>query len=345
MLYRKISIALVLAFPFFAMAQSTELDFTYFKNEVEPIFLVKRPGNITCATCHAGAASSAFRLQPLKPGALFWDDEQSQQNFNAARAFVVPGADPMQSRLLKHPLAASAGGDPFHGGGKHWASQNDPEWQKLKAWAMGAKSRAPIRKTAVRILQTNSAGDNVHVIDPTTNKVVGVINDIQIPHGVTASPDGQSIYVSDEFLHSLDVVDARTLKVARRIPLSGRPNNVAVGKDGRFVYVGIMEMPGSIDVVDPKESKVFKTVKVDGAIHNVYVTPDGKYAVGGSIQTSTINVVDIATHELAWKLKLASGIRPMAFDTNPDGSTKNIYAQLSDYHGFVVVDFATRKQI
>jgi len=35
----------------------------------------------------------------------------------------------------------------------------------------------------------------------------------------------------------------------------------------------------------------------------------------------------------------------MIFDTNADGSTKNIYVQLSDFHGFAVVDFATRKEI
>ncbi len=40
-----------------------------------------------------------------------------------------------------------------------------------------------------------------------------------------------------------DVVDAKTLKVTNRIPLSGRPNNLDVSKDGRRVYVGIVERP------------------------------------------------------------------------------------------------------
>jgi len=35
----------------------------------------------------------------------------------------------------------------------------------------------------------------------------------------------------------------------------------------------------------------------------------------------------------------------MVFYTNPDGSTKWILAQLSDFHGFAVVDFATHKEI
>ena len=40
-----------------------------------------------------------------------------------------------------------------------------------------------------------------------------------------------------------------------------------------------------------------------------------------------------------------AGIRPMAFSTNPDGSTKWILVQLSDFNGFAVVDFATHKEI
>jgi len=328
-----------------AESAAAELDFNFFKNEVQPIFLVKRPGNIACATCHAGAASSNFRLQPLKSGARFWDEQQSQANFIATKQFVALAANVLNSRLLTHPLAASAGGDPFHGGGKHFTSQQDSEWRILKMWAMGAKDRPPVTKTAVRIVQTNAGGDNIHIIDPTRNRVVGVIDDIQIPHGVTAAPDGRYLYITNEALHTLDAVDARTLKVWRRIPLSGRPNNVAIGKDGKYVYVGIMEMPGSIDVIDTEIFALAMTIKVTGAIHNVYVTPDGKHVVGGSIQTRTINVIDVATHRLAWELQLDAGIRPMAFDTHANGATKNIYVQLSNFHGFAVVDFATRKEI
>lgn len=321
------------------------LDFEFFKNEVQPIFLVKRNGNVTCAKCHAGAASSGFRLQPLSEGSFFWNDEQSRQNFEAAKNFVAPGYDPLQSRLLTHPLAAKAGGDPFHGGGKHFASQANPEWQILKAWVGGAKQRVPIEEKAVRIIQTNAAGDNTHVIDPTTNSVVGIIDDIQIPHGVVAAPAGDRLYISNEALHSLDVIDSRTLKVYRRIGLSGRPNNVTVTPDGATVYVGIMEMPGTVDIINTRTLINEKTLSVNGAIHNIYITPDGNYAVAGSIHTRTINVIDTKTRELDWTLTLDAGIRPMAFDTNPDGSTKHIYAQLSNYHGFAVVDFATRKEI
>jgi YVTN family beta-propeller protein len=339
-----IPLALVVLIALSASAQNTvELDFEYFKNEVQPIFLAKRDGNVRCIQCHI--RSSGFRLQPLEDDALFWSDEQSRMNYASARAFSVPGTNPLQSRLLTHPLATSAGGDPFHGGGTHFANQDDPEWRIIADWIAGASSRRPPSDVVVRIIQTSAAGDDSYVIDPQTNQIVGIIGDIEIPHGITSAPDGSQLYLSNEALHSLDIVDCRTFRVKRRIPLSGRPNNVSISKDGRKVYVAIRALPGSVDIIDTQSMTNIKTVPTEGPIHNVYVTPDGKYAVAGSIQTSTISVIDTTTDELAWTLKMSAGIRPMAFDSHADGSTRNIYVQLSGFHGFAVVDFDQRKEI
>jgi YVTN family beta-propeller protein len=202
-----------------------------------------------------------------------------------------------------------------------------------------------VRADGARVIQTNSAGDNVHVIDPATNQVVGIIENIEVPHGVAIAPDGRRIYVTDESLSRLDVVDGRTLKVIKRIPLSGRPNNLDVSKDGSHVYVGIAQAPGAVDVINAESLTNEKSIAVKGAIHNVYVTPDGRYAVAGSIPSSTISVIDTGSNTLAWTLTLSAGIRPMVFTRNADGLTKEIIVQLSDFHGFAVVDFAARKEI
>jgi YVTN family beta-propeller protein len=197
----------------------------------------------------------------------------------------------------------------------------------------------------VRIIQTNSAGDNVHLIDPATNKVVGVIEGIEVNHGAGVAPDGSRIYVSNEADSTLDIVDAKTLKVIKHVPLSGHPNNMAVGGDGKKVYVGIIQAPGGVDVIDTVSMTRVKTVPTKGSIHNAYVTPDGKYVVAGSIQGRTINIIDAKTDEPAWTIQMDLGVRPMTFNTNPDGSTKWIFTQLTALNGFAVIDFATRKEI
>lgn len=200
-------------------------------------------------------------------------------------------------------------------------------------------------KLKVRIIQTNSAGDSVDVIDPLTNKVVGEIPGIEVNHGVAVAPDGSRIYISDEAQSTLDVADGKTLKVTKRIPLSGHPNNIALTPDGRRLYVAIIAASGGLDVIDTTSLERVKTIPIKGGIHNPYVTPDGKYAVAGSILGKTVNVVDTQTDELVWSLDMGLGVRPMAISKNPDGSTKWIFVQLTDLNGFAVVDFATHEEI
>lgn len=320
-----------------SMTAQAQLDFEFFKTQVQPIFLAKRPGHARCVACHI--TSTPMRLQPLSPGSGAWDEGQSRQNFEVVRQRVIPGS--LQSMLLTHPLATEAGGDAFHAGGKHWDSQNAPEWQTLAAWVRGAKAGT---STKLRIIQTNSAGDNAHLIDPVTNKVVGEIKDIEANHGVAASPDGSRIYFSDEALETLDIVDARTLQVTKRVALSGRPNNLSISRDGRRVYVAIVQAPGAVDVIDTASQERVKSIPAKGGVHNTYVTPDGKYVIAGSIVGKIMTVIDQQTEQPVWSLEFDLGVRPMAFELNPDGSTKRIFVQLTEFHGFAVVDFQTRKE-
>jgi len=322
---------------------SPSLDFEFFKTRVQPMFTTKRPGNARCVSCHA--FGTPMRLQPLPPDSGTWNEEQSRQNFDVIRLRVVPG-NPEASRLLRHPLAESAGGDPHHDGGKHWTSKDDPEWQTLAAWVRGETLHdAAAVGGKVRIIQTNSAGDNVHIIDPLTNTVVGQITGIEVGHGAAAAPDGSRIYISNEADSTLDVVDGRTLRVTSKIPLSGHPNNIAAGRDGHRVYVAIREQPGAVDVIDTTALQRVKTIPVKGAVHNTFVTPDGRYVVAGSIEGKNATIIDTEAEQPVWVMDFDLGVRPMAFEPNADGSTRRMFVQLTEFNGFAVVDFATRKEL
>lgn len=326
-----------------AQDATPKLDYLFFKNQVQPIFLEKRIGHARCIACHTGRSPV---LQKLSPGAETWNDEQSRKNFEMWSLFVSPGK-PMESKFLLHPLAEEAGGDTFHGGGKHWDTTGDPEWQTIASWVNGRVEGAVAAlpgSGSIRVFQSNSAGDDIHVIDPVSNTVVGMIQGIEAPHGVVIAPNGERIYVTNEAETTLDVVDAKTLKVFKRIPLSGHPNNLDVAHDNSKVYVGIRQGPGAVDVIDAISLTNEKTIAVKGAVHNVYLTPDGSHLFAGSIASKTISVIDATRDELSWQMELDAGVRPMAFTKNGDGSTRDVIVQLSDFHGVAVIDFATRKE-
>jgi len=326
--------------------QTGALSFEFFKTRVQPIFLKNRGEHARCYGCHI-LSNRIFHLEPLSPGSTDWSDEQSQRNFQSALEVVNPD-DPPSSKLLLHPLAPEAGGDPFHSGGRQFASQSDPDWLAMAEWVRAVLAEADTDSAShplIRIYVTNSAGDTIDAVDPATNKVVQVIHGIELPHGIAFSPDGARIYVSNEAESALDVVDRKSGKILSKVPLSGRPNNLTITKDGSQVLVGIRVKSGELDVIDTVSLKNVKSIPVDGPVHNVFVTPDGRYAVSGSIESKIATVVDLQSQQMAWEVKFDRSVRPLAFDTNPDGSTRRIFVQLSGVHGFAVVDFAKRAEV
>ena len=195
-----------------------------------------------------------------------------------------------------------------------------------------------------QIVQTNSQGENVHLIDPATQSVVGEITGLPINHGAAAAPDGSRLYVSSEATQTLDVVDMTTRGVIARLPLTGRPNNIDISPDGRKVYVAINAQPGAINVFDTTTLEMVSNIANNGGVHNVYVTPDGRHIVAGSIGGKNMAVYDADTEERLWSL-FDEGVRPIAFETGENGATKRLFVQLSEFHGFAVVDFEKRTEL
>ena len=149
----------------------------------------------------------------------------------------------------------------------------------------------PITDRPIRILQTNSAGDDVYVFDPSTMEQVGYIPNLPHNHGATVHADGTHYYFTNEHDHTVDVVDTRTFEVVKRIPLANGPHNLSASMTARKVYVAIIAEP-LIQVIDMDTNEIIANIETGGGVHNTFVTPDGRYAVGGMIGVSEIIAID-----------------------------------------------------
>lgn len=229
---------------------------------------------------------------------------------------------------------------------------------------------------AVRILQSNNAGNIHHIIDPTINRVVGVIKGCPHAHNLTVHPDGLYYYCANEQEKTVDVFDTRTLQLVQQIALSERPNKIVVNKKHRKIYAGIVNRtdkvagpgfqrgPGNalasvVDVIDIATHKVVKSIPVHHPVHNTYVTPDDSFVVAGlrgALEPGepTIEVIDPKTDTVVWGMELTGHrqygktnheVRPMAFEANPDGSTKRMFAQATGINAVWVVDWNSRKVV
>ena len=227
---------------------------------------------------------------------------------------------------------------------------------------------------AVRILQSNNAGNIHHIIDPTTQRVSGLIRGCPHAHNITTHPDGLYYYCSNEQQYTVDVFDAKTLQPVMQIPLSERPNKIVVNKKHKKLYAAISRRsskvvgPGFqqggkpaavVDVIDLATHKVVRSIPVFAPVHNTYVTPDDNFVVAGLNEDPeqgdpTIQVIDAKTDQVAWGMPLTGytqygrsthEVRPMAFEANADGSTKRMFAQATGINAVWVIDWNTRKVV
>ena len=213
---------------------------------------------------------------------------------------------------------------------------------------------------AVRILQSNNAGNVHHIIDPVAQRVVGVLKGCPHAHNLTTHPDGLYYYCSSEQDKTVEVYDTRTLQHVTTIALSERPNKIVVNKKYRKLYAGI-RVPANgralVVVIDIDTHKLIKSIRMHHPVHNTYVTPDDNFVLAGlsgDVEPGepTIQAIDPKTDEIVWGMELTGHqqygrthheVRPMAFEANPDGSTKRMYAQATGINGIWVIDWATRK--
>jgi len=122
------------------------LDYETFKTRVQPILMAARKGNARCLSCHSRGGGNTY-LEPLAPGATTYTEEQTRRNFERVQKLVVPG-EPLKSILLTNPLAEEAGGSHWHGGGKHWPSQENAEWRTLAEWVRSPSPGAAVAASA-----------------------------------------------------------------------------------------------------------------------------------------------------------------------------------------------------
>ena len=229
---------------------------------------------------------------------------------------------------------------------------------------------------AVRILQSNNAGNIHHIIDPASNQVVGLIKGCPHAHNLTVHPDGLYYYCANEQDKTVDVFDTKTLQLVQQIQLSERPNKIAVNKKHRKIYAGIVsttakvagpgfKMPEGrsrasvVDVIDIATHKVIRSIPVHHPVHNVFVTPDESQVVAGlrgEVEPGepTIEVIDPKTDTVVWGMELTGyrqygrgnhEVRPMAFEANADGTTKRAFAQATGINAVWVIDWSKRQVV
>jgi YVTN family beta-propeller protein len=187
---------------------------------------------------------------------------------------------------------------------------------------------------------TNSAGDDVTVVDAATHRVIGSIETGVTPHGLVASPDGRRIYITGETDDDVVAIDTATSKVLWKAVVGDQPNEPALTSDGRHIYVPIRSSDVT-DIVDTTTGTRINSIKTGRVPHNAYPSPDGKLIYVTSRGDEGITIVDPATQKVIGVVPLGGEPRPVSFTKD----NSRAYSTITGLHGFVVADLQQRKVI
>jgi PQQ-dependent catabolism-associated beta-propeller protein len=202
--------------------------------------------------------------------------------------------------------------------------------------------RMPDGKLMVACTDSNAAD----IIDPATGKSVRRLPLGDEPEAFDLSPDGKTLYVSNEDEGEASFVDAATGKVLKKVKVGEEPEGVKVSADGKTLYV-TSEVASLVHVIDTATAKVTKNIKVGKRPRRMAITPDGKELWVTSELDASASIVSTATHEVIGTIKFevkgarAEDISPVGITMTKDG--KRAFVALGKANHVAFVDVAGRK--
>lgn len=182
--------------------------------------------------------------------------------------------------------------------------------------------------------------EDVRRLDPGTLEVIDSIDTGPRPHGIVASSDGRTLYITTEVSSEVLKVDVATHEIVARASVGAVPNEPTLSADDRYLFVPLRG-DGGTDVVDTETMTRVGTLDTGAAGHNAYTSPDGGLVYSTSMGDDQIAVIDPEALEIERIIPLPGQPRPVALTAD------NRYAHvvLSGMTGFITVDLRTDQEV
>ena len=210
-------------------------------------------------------------------------------------------------------------------------------------------------RTGPRLYVTNETSGDLTVVDASTDAVLATIPLGKRPRGIAVSPDRRTLYVAlsgsppagpgvdekslpppDRAADGIGVVDLRAGKLVKVLPGGSDPEQVAVSRDGRQLFVA-NEDAAQLSVIDVALGRVAETFKIGAEPEGVSVSPDGRLVYVTSEGDGAVFVVDVAGHKVVKSVEVPPRPRSIAF--LPNGT--RAYVTSENGAALTVIDTAT----
>lgn len=183
-----------------------------------------------------------------------------------------------------------------------------------------------------RVYLSDQTSNTVSVVDPVTEKLLGVIRlgdptpgnlsplykGQLLVHGMGFSPDHRTLAVISIGSNSVTFIDTQTNRVKHTAYVGRAPHEAFFTPDGREVWVSVRG-EDFLQVLDGMDYRPTQHIQVPNGPGMTIFSPDGKYGYVCSSFTPETVVIDTQTHKIVGRVTQASAFCPDIAAT-PDGN-------------------------
>jgi len=169
------------------------------------------------------------------------------------------------------------------------------------------------------------SANQVIAIDVASSKITASFNNIENPHGLVATPDGEYLIAgsiketpltaeqsADTTNSQLSLIHPAHGHVMLTIPVAGWTHHQAITPNGRYV-ISTHATRGYVSIVDLVSNQLIKTVKTGNGPNYTLVSKDGRYAYVSNSANSSISEIDIKTWQVIRTLESGPSPEHMTF--------------------------------
>jgi gliding motility-associated-like protein len=195
------------------------------------------------------------------------------------------------------------------------------------------------------IYMTNTYNNTLEVINTATNTIVATIPTQKYPIGVSVSPDGTKVYVSDQNpggQSSISVINTTTNTVIATIPGGVGAWGIVTSPDGKWVYVA-NETSGTVSVINATNNTLYTDIAIPAGAVGIAISPDGSrvYVAASYNTNSYVVVINTANNTVIKNIPVNNS--PWTLAVSPDGS--RVYVANAGANNVQVINTSTNTVI
>jgi YVTN family beta-propeller protein len=192
------------------------------------------------------------------------------------------------------------------------------------------------------------AADGVGLVDLGAGKLVRIFPSGEDPEALDISPDGRTVYISNEETAEMSVLDLGTGAITGRVWVGEEPEGVSVRPDGRVVYV-TCEGDNAVVAVDTRTLAVLARVPTAPRPRSIAFSRDGATAFVTAETGGAVTVIDATAHAPLATISIPRSAgaptppRPMGSVLSRDG--RYVFVSNGRGQSVVVLDAAGRRPV